>query len=52
VRANPGVIAAYLGEDDVAIGADAGEVILTPAQAGVQWQPGGPPNPGFPLPRE
>jgi len=52
VRANPGVIAAYLGEDDVAIGADAGEVILTPAQAGVQWQPGGPPDPGFPLPRE
>jgi branched-chain amino acid transport system ATP-binding protein len=36
VRADPEVIKAYLGEDDIS------DVIVTPAQAGVQGQPQGP----------
>jgi branched-chain amino acid transport system ATP-binding protein len=52
VRADPNVIKAYLGEEDAAIEPDTGEVIVTPAQVGVQGQPEGRCNPGFPLSSE
>jgi branched-chain amino acid transport system ATP-binding protein len=49
VRADPEVVKAYLGEDEVE---GASDVIVTPAKAGVQGAAAGAGHPGFPLPRE
>jgi branched-chain amino acid transport system ATP-binding protein len=47
VRADPNVIKAYLGEEEVE-----NAVNVTPAEAGVQGPPGKARHPGFPLSRE
>jgi branched-chain amino acid transport system ATP-binding protein len=51
IRADPHVIKAYLGEEDVEKASDDTGIIATPAEAGSRapWQA---PSPGFPLSRE
>ena len=52
VRADPNVIKAYLGEDEVEIGSDDKPFIVSPAKAGVHGPAAGHPGSGFPLSRE
>ncbi|MGA7865114.1 MAG: hypothetical protein WCA23_14175, partial [Stellaceae bacterium] len=52
VRADPEVIKAYLGEDDLGKASNDEEEFVTPAKAGVQGTAAGTRRPGFPLPRE
>jgi branched-chain amino acid transport system ATP-binding protein len=52
VRADPNVIKAYLGEDEVAQVPDPQESIVIPAEARVPGSSAGGARPGSPLPRE
>jgi branched-chain amino acid transport system ATP-binding protein len=52
IRADPEVIKAYLGEDEIGDARDEPPFILTPAKAGVQGRAAGELGPGFPLSRE
>jgi branched-chain amino acid transport system ATP-binding protein len=52
VRADPEVIKAYLGEDDLGKPTNDKEEFVTPAKAGVQGTAAGTRRPGFPLSQE
>jgi branched-chain amino acid transport system ATP-binding protein len=52
VRADPDVIKAYLGEDEVESASDTGGAIVAPAEAGVQGPAVGARGPGFARPPE
>jgi len=52
VRADPEVVKAYLGEDEIEVARDERPFIVAPAKAGVQGRAAGNPGPGFPPSRE
>ena len=52
VRADPEVVKAYLGEDEIEVATDERPFIVAPAKAGVQGRAAGNPGPGFPPSRE